>query len=58
MEGILFAKSFALFRTLYPNIEVQPFEHAGRRLEELLLAGDVELAASLLPMNPELSQTP
>ena len=53
MDGILFAKSFALFRKLYPNIEVQLFEHGGRRLEELLLAGDIELAASLLPVNPE-----
>ena len=42
MDGILFAKSFALFRTLYPYIEVQLFEHDGRRLEELLLAGDIE----------------
>ena len=53
MEGILFAESFALFRKLYPNIEVQLFEHGGRRLEGLLLAGDIELAASLLPVNPE-----
>lgn len=58
MEGILFAKSFALFRKLYPNIEVQLFEHGGRRLEELLLAGDIELAASLLPVNPEFESQP
>jgi DNA-binding transcriptional LysR family regulator len=43
MEGILFAESFALFRKLYPNIEIQLFEHGGRRLEELLPAGDIEL---------------
>jgi DNA-binding transcriptional LysR family regulator len=53
MGGILFAKSFALFRRQYPNIEVQLFEHGGRRLEELLLAGDIELAASIFPLNPE-----
>ena len=53
MGGILFAKSFALFRRQYPDIEVQLFEHGGRRLEELLLAGDIELAASIFPLNPE-----
>jgi DNA-binding transcriptional LysR family regulator len=58
MEGILFAKSFALFRKLYANIEVQLFEHGGRRLEELLLAGDIELAASLLPVNPVFESHP
>jgi DNA-binding transcriptional LysR family regulator len=58
MGGILFAKSFALFRRQYPNIEVQLFEHGGRRLEELLLAGDIELAASLLPVNPEFESQP
>jgi DNA-binding transcriptional LysR family regulator len=58
MGGILFAKSFALFRRQYPNIEVQLFEHGGRRLEELLLAGDIELAASILPLNPEFESQP
>jgi DNA-binding transcriptional LysR family regulator len=58
MGGILFAKSFALFRKQYPNIEVQLFEHGGRRLEELLLTGDIELAASLLPLNPEFESHP
>jgi DNA-binding transcriptional LysR family regulator len=51
--SILFATSFALFRRHYPNIEVQLSEHGGDRLEELLLAGHIELAASLLPLNPE-----
>jgi hypothetical protein len=58
MEGILFAKSFALFRRLYPNIEGQLFEHGGRRLDELLLADDIELAASLLTVNPEFESHP
>jgi DNA-binding transcriptional LysR family regulator len=58
MGGILFAKSFALFRRQYPNIEVQLFEHGGRRLEELLLAGDIELAASIFPLNPEFESQP
>ena len=58
MGGILFAKSFALFRRQYPNIEVQLFEHGGRRLQELLLAGDIELAASIFPLNPEFESQP
>jgi DNA-binding transcriptional LysR family regulator len=58
MGGILFAKSFALFRKQYPNIEVQLFEHGGYRLEELLLTGHIELAASLLPFNPEFESQP
>jgi DNA-binding transcriptional LysR family regulator len=58
MGAIPFAKSFALFRKQYPNIEVQLFEHGGRRLEELLLAGEIELAASILPVNPEFESHP
>jgi DNA-binding transcriptional LysR family regulator len=58
MGGLLFAESFALFRRQYPNIEVQLFEHGGRRLEELLLAGDIELAASILPLNSEFESHP
>ena len=58
MGGILFAKSFALFRRQYPDIEVQLFEHGGQRLEELLLAGDIELAASILPVNAEFDSQP
>jgi hypothetical protein len=40
------------------NIEVQHFEHDGRRLEELLLAGDIELAAALLLVNPKFESHP
>lgn len=58
MGGILFAKSFALFRRQYPDIEIQLFEHGGHRLEELLLAGDIDLAASILPLNPEFESQP
>ena len=58
ITGILFAKPFALFRKQYPHIEVQLVEHGGHRLEELLLAGHIELAASLLPLNPEFESHP
>jgi DNA-binding transcriptional LysR family regulator len=58
MGAILFAKSFALFRKQHPNVEVQLFKHGGSRLEELLLTGDIELAASLLPPNPAFESQP
>lgn len=47
-SSVLFAPVFAKFTKLYPDIDIQLVEHGSRRLEELLLAGDIELAASLL----------
>jgi DNA-binding transcriptional LysR family regulator len=47
-SSVLFAPVFATFTKLYPDIDIQLVEHGSRRLEELLLAGDIELAASLL----------
>ncbi len=49
-SSVLFAPVFAAFTKLYPDIDIQLVEHGSKRLEELLLAGDVELAASLLPV--------
>ncbi|MCL7997772.1 LysR family transcriptional regulator [Brucella sp. 21LCYQ03] len=49
-SSVLFAPIFAAFTRLYPDIDIQLVEHGSKRLEELLLAGDVELAASLLPV--------
>ncbi|WP_139973388.1 MULTISPECIES: LysR family transcriptional regulator [Brucella/Ochrobactrum group] len=49
-SSVLFAPVFAAYTKLYPEIDIQLVEHGSRRLEELLLAGDVELAASLLPV--------
>lgn len=49
-SSVLFAPVFAAYTKLYPDIDIQLVEHGSRRLEELLLAGDVELAASLLPV--------
>ncbi|MGU3400588.1 LysR family transcriptional regulator [Brucellaceae bacterium D45D] len=49
-SSVLFAPLFASFTKLYPEIDIQLVEHGSKRLEELLLAGDVELAASLLPV--------
>lgn len=45
----LFAPVFAVFRSLYPGVEIQLAEHGSKRLEELVLAGEVDLAGALLP---------
>ncbi len=45
----LFAPLFAVFRSRYPGIEIRLTEHGSKRLEEMLLEGEVELAGSLLP---------
>lgn len=49
-SSVLFAPIFADFTSQHPDIDIQLVEHGSKRLEELLLAGDVELAASLLPV--------
>ncbi|BDU71853.1 LysR family transcriptional regulator [Mesoterricola silvestris] len=52
-SDVLFAKPLAEFRRRYPGIEVQLTEHGSKKLEELVLAGELEVAASLLPV-PEV----
>ncbi|MGU3493740.1 LysR substrate-binding domain-containing protein [Xanthobacteraceae bacterium A53D] len=49
----LFAPLFALYRSRYPGIEIQLIEHGSARLEEMVLAGDLDLAGSLLPVAEE-----
>ncbi|HTY69994.1 MAG TPA: LysR family transcriptional regulator [Alphaproteobacteria bacterium] len=52
-SSTLFAPLFASFRSRYPGIEIRLVEHGSDRLEELLRAGEIELAASLLPVAEE-----
>ena len=49
-SDILFAPLFAEYRNRHPDIEIQLVEHGSRRLEEMVLAGEVDLGASLLPV--------
>lgn len=49
-SSVLFAPVFALFRSRYPGVDISLVEHGSRRLEELLRAGEVDLAASLIPV--------
>lgn len=50
-SSILFAPLFAIFRRRYPGIEIRMVEHGAERLEEVLQSGEIELAASLLPVS-------
>ncbi len=50
-SSTLFAPIFAAYRSRYPGIDIRLVEHGSSRLEELLLAGELDLAASLLPIS-------
>jgi DNA-binding transcriptional LysR family regulator len=50
-SSILFAPAFAAFRGLYPGIDIRLIEMGSKRLEEVLLAGEIDLAVSLLPVS-------
>ncbi|GFO59116.1 LysR family transcriptional regulator [Geomonas silvestris] len=52
-SNTLFAHRFAAYRNRYPGIELQLMEHGSKRLEELVLAGELDLAATLLPVGEE-----
>ncbi len=52
-SGILFAPLFARFRTLYPGIDIRLAEHGSARLEEILRLGEIDFAASLLPVDED-----
>jgi DNA-binding transcriptional LysR family regulator len=48
-SGTLFAPLFAIYRKRYPGIDIRLVEYGSERLWEVLLSGEIELAASLLP---------
>ncbi|GFO56028.1 LysR family transcriptional regulator [Geomonas sp. Red276] len=54
-SNTLFARWFATYRSLYPEVELRLVEHGSKRLEELVLAGELDLAASLLPVGEEFA---
>lgn len=49
-SSILLAPMFVAYRNRYPGVEIRLVEHGSRRLEEILLSGEIDLAASLLPV--------
>ncbi|MGQ3674549.1 LysR substrate-binding domain-containing protein [Xanthobacter sp. TB0139] len=54
----LFAPLFAIYRARYPGIEIRLAEHGSKKLEEIVLTGEVEMAASLLPTTDDFEYQP
>lgn len=54
----LFAPLFAVYAKRYPHIDIRLQEQGSRRLEEMVLEGEVELAASLLPVGEDFDYQP
>ncbi|SEF07829.1 DNA-binding transcriptional regulator, LysR family [Rhizobiales bacterium GAS188] len=52
-SSILFAPLFAIYRNRYPGIDIRLVEHGSGRLEEILQSGEIDIAASLLPVSDE-----
>ncbi len=57
-SDVLFAPVFAHFRQRHPQIELHVLERGSEALEESLRAGEIELAASLLPVADDLQWQP
>jgi DNA-binding transcriptional LysR family regulator len=53
-SSLLFAPVFAQYWKRYPGVDVRFAVHGNTRLEEMLLAGELDLAAMLLPVPDEL----
>ncbi len=51
----LFAPMFTVYRSRYPGIDIRLVEQGSKRLEELVLDGELDLAASLLPVPAEFA---
>ena len=52
-SGILFAPLFAKFRKIYPGVDIKLVEQGSARLEEILKLGEIDFAASLLPVDDD-----
>ena len=50
VSNVLFASLFALYRSRFPGIDIRLVEDDSGRLKELLLSGDIEVSASILPV--------
>ena len=57
-SSVLFAPLFAVYRQRYPGVDIRLVEHGSDRLEAILRAGEIELAASLLPAASEFLWQP
>lgn len=54
-SSILFAPVLAAYRDRYPGIDIHLVEYGSSRLEEVLRAGEIDLAGSLLPVSEEFA---
>lgn len=54
----LFAPLFAAYRQRYPGVEIELLEQGSARLEEGILAGELELGVSLLPVSEVFASQP
>jgi len=52
-SNTLFAPLFAVYRSRYPGVAIRLAERGSKRLEELLQAGEVDLAGLLLPVGEQ-----
>jgi DNA-binding transcriptional LysR family regulator len=53
LSSSTFAPLFAIYRERYPGIDIRLVEHGSGRLEEILRAGEIDVAASLLPVSDD-----
>ncbi len=56
--GVLFAAMFATYRSRYPDIDIELTEYGSKKLRECLEAGEVDLAALLLPVDEDFNYQP
>lgn len=49
--GVLFAQMFATYRSRYPRVNIELIEHGSKKLRDCLEAGEVDLAALLIPID-------
>jgi DNA-binding transcriptional LysR family regulator len=54
VSSTLFAPLFAIYRKRYPGIDISLVENGSDRLEEILFAGDLDFAASTIPVADSL----
>ena len=57
-SSTLFANVLATYLQRYPGIDVTLVEHGGERLQEILLSGEIELAATLIPVPKHFDMLP
>jgi len=54
-SSTLFSPVFARYHSLYPGVTIRFIERGSRRLEELVLLGQVDIAATLLPVSEQFA---